>query len=128
MTDKPSDDWSDERLVERLKSAAIEQFDCSLDMERANRIDSKEIVPCADLLASRGPEAVRKLLPLLRDENPNVRLIAASCTFDLDPIVCRQVLHDLVRAGGILRLFAWAVWSRHDPGTAPDPTAFAKAE
>jgi hypothetical protein len=126
MSNTSFDNWDDDQLVEQLREAAVAQSDCRLDMERANQIDREQIVPYAAALHARGRETVRKILPLLHDANSNVRLIAASCVFDTDPAASRRVLQELIQDGGVMQLFAWAVWSRHDPQTAPDPVDFVR--
>jgi hypothetical protein len=124
MKGETRSDWVDDRLVEDFRKWAIEQSKCGFEPECANRIDNEELTPCRDILAARGLSALRKLLPLLKDDDPNVRLNAAGFAFDADPAACRSVLEALIKQRGITALFAWAVWSHHDPQTAPDPNSF----
>ena len=122
MSGEAKASWSDDQLVEHIGKWAIEQSKCGFDPVCANRINDDELVPCRDILASRGEASLLKLLPLLEDDNPYVRLNAASFTFAVAPAKCRKSLARLIREGGIPSLFAWAIWSHHDPETAPDAT------
>ena len=117
-------DWPEDRLVQDFRKWAIEQSKFRFEPDRANRIDHEELIPCGDILAARGLRALHKLLALLKDDNPNVRLNAAAFAFDADPAACRSTLEVLITEGGVLALLAWAVWSHHDPQTAPDPDIF----
>jgi hypothetical protein len=74
------------------------------------------------VLAARGKQAILKLLPLLEHDNPYAQLNGASFTFAAASAECRKSLERLVARGGFPALFAWAIWSHHDPDTAPDPT------
>ncbi len=113
--------WTDDQLVQHIRKWALEQSNCGFEPECLNQINDKELVPCRDVLVSRGAEALLKLLPLLEDDNPFARLNAASFAFEVAPSECRGALEGLLRWDGLLPLFALAVWSHHEPQTAPDP-------
>lgn len=61
------------------------------------------------------------LLPLLRDEHPDVQLIAAGFAYDVEPLVCRAVLEQLTTSMSAVGLSAWAMLAYKNPDDPPDP-------
>ncbi len=97
---------SDEQLVDRFRDAAIQQGKLLHDPRGSNRLNDAIITPCYMTLAARGRSSAQKILDLITDENPNVRLNAAAFGFELDPSSCRPVLIKLIEDNNILSAFA----------------------
>src|SRR5580704_14464615 len=97
MTQSPQSDWSDNQIVECIRRWSLESAKCGLDSDRYNKINFDYFIPCAELLKKRGIVSLSKLLPLLDDENPDVRLTAASIAYMADPGRCRRVLVELMK-------------------------------
>jgi len=123
MSEMLSHDWSDERIAAYIREWAIERSKCGLDVEKYNRINDEHLSPAMKLLQERGPGAVSKMLPLLEDDNPDVRLATAYFAYDLDPPECRAALEELMKTANFTGLMAYgALWLK-DPTAAPDPVA-----
>lgn len=120
--DGPSPDWTDERIVECIRHWSLESAKCGFDSDCYNKINFDYFIPCAELLTKRGTAALAKLLPLLDDENPDVRLTAASIAYVADPGKCRRVLVELMRTPDRLGVAAWGSLAALDPKNAPKPT------
>jgi hypothetical protein len=124
MSARPDSGWSDERLVEYVRHWAVERSNCGRDGYAADRINKLHVFPAGDILQKRGPAALAKLLPLLDDDNADVRLSAASLAYDVARPVCRTVLEELVKTLDMPGIMAWTILSIKDPGGVPDPTKF----
>jgi hypothetical protein len=74
------------------------------------------------MLKTRGPSSLAKLLPLLDDESPDVRLTAASIADEVDRVRCRNVLLDLMKTPDRVGVVAWGSLAALDPKNAPKPT------
>lgn len=122
MSDKPDHSWSDDELVDYIRQWAIERSKCGRDSYAAKRIDERHVFPAGNILTDRGPEAVFKLLPLLHDDNREVRLAAASIAYEVDKQKCRKVLEELVKTpdmAGIMALMTLSV--KEGPDSVPNP-------
>jgi hypothetical protein len=122
MNQMPRPEWSDDQIVECIHYWALESTKCGLDGECYNQINFKYFVPCAALLKDRGVSSLRKLLPLLGDESPDVRLTAASIAYTVDKVKCRQVLLDLMQTPDRIGVAAWGSLAVLDRDNAPKPT------
>ncbi|HTS92243.1 MAG TPA: DUF2019 domain-containing protein [Stellaceae bacterium] len=72
----------------------------AMDIPRANKLveDTNAI---GRELASRGPEAIAALLPLLEHENDSIRMSAAAHCHAIEPERSRQVLDDISAHGDV---------------------------
>jgi hypothetical protein len=122
MTSLPQPNWSDDQIVECVRHWSLGSTKCGLDGHRYNKINFKYFVPCADMLKTRGPSSLAKLLPLLDDESPDVRLTAASIAYEADTVRCRNVLLDLMKTPDRVGVVAWGSLAALDPKNAPKPT------
>jgi hypothetical protein len=122
MTSFPETNWSDDQIVECIRHWAIESAKCGLDGYRYNEINFQYFVPCAKMLKKRGRASLAKLLPLLEDSSPDVRLTAASIAYETDTAGCRRVLEDLMKAPDRIGIAAWGSLAALDPKSAPKPT------
>lgn len=122
MIQLPDSNWSDQKIIECIHHWAIESAKCGLDGELYNKISDKYFTPCAQILKRRGTEALAKLLPLLQDKNPDVRLTAASIAYEVDPGGCRRVLVELMKTPDRIGIMAWGSLAVLDPKNAPKPT------
>jgi hypothetical protein len=114
------DRWTDECIVSHLHKWAVRQSECGFNAAKANRIADQELFPLQKILESRGPGSLLKLLPLTRDKNANVRLIAAGFAFQAAPSECRRVLEDLIAGRGMVAILAWATLAQMYPDNPPD--------
>src|SRR5262245_6649274 len=73
------------------------------------------------LLRERGPGAIAKALPLLGDDNPDVRLAAAAFAYKIDPPRCLEVLRDLMKTPNMIGMLAYSSLWIEDPAACPDP-------
>jgi len=121
MTGQPSHDWSDAQLVEYIHKWSTERWNCGLDSHRATRIDKEHLAPCAAMLEKRGATALAKLLPLLDDDNPQVRILAACFAYKVNAAACRKTLEDLMKTPDIVGVLAWTALSSKDPSIVPSP-------
>jgi hypothetical protein len=129
MSDQLNADWSDERIVGYIRHWAIEHGKCGLDSYSADRINRRYVFPAGKILADRGPGSLAKLLPLLDDIDPDVRLMAAGIAYDADKDACRRTLEELMKSSGIVRILAWATLSHKEgPGTIPYPSMSRDSE
>lgn len=90
-------------------------------MRSNNRITDRELFPAQAILAVRGADALRKLLPLAEDENPAARWVAASFAYDVAPEICRPVLEGVMSERSMIGMLAWAVLAHKNPDAPPDP-------
>jgi hypothetical protein len=124
MRKEPSSLWDDGQLVEYIRKWAIEQSECGRDGYAAGRIDERYIFPAAKILTDRGPESVAELLPLLHDNNPDVRLAAASIAYEMDKVECRKVLEELAKTPDMVGIMALMTLSaKEGPDAVPNPSA-----
>jgi hypothetical protein len=124
MTDQLSSDWSDEQIVEYIRHWAVEHGKCGRDGYAANRVNERHIFPAGRILSDRGSHSLAKLLPLLNDDNPDVRLAAASLAYDVDTSACRTVLGDLMKTADVTGFMAWVTLSAKEGSDAvPNPGA-----
>jgi hypothetical protein len=122
MTEQPSPHWSDERIVEYIRHWATERSKCGRDGFAADQINKKYVFPAGTILGERGPQSVAKLLPLLDDENPDVRLTAASLAYEVDTRACRGVLEGLMKTLDMAGIMAWTILSlKEGPDAVPNP-------
>ena len=89
--------YSDAELIKYFRNAALERAKTGFNARKGNRIADEKLTPAYEALASRGKEAVGKLLQLTTDENTRVRLEAAVYAYDTDPAACRAALQGLIR-------------------------------
>lgn len=123
MTEAPSSDWSDAELVDYIRHWAIERSKCGLDVETYNWIIAEHLSPAEKILEGRGPGSVAKALPLLTDDNPEVRLVAAGFAYQIDPPRCLDVLMDLMKTPSLIGIAAYmALWVT-DRAATPDLVA-----
>jgi hypothetical protein len=122
MKQSPTSDWSDEKIVECIHYWSAQSSKCGFDSDKYNKINFEYLVPCADMLKIRGPASLAKLLPLLDDENSEVRLATASIAYEVDKTACRKVLGALMKTPDGVGLMAWAALCQLDPSAAPTPT------
>ena len=92
-----SSEWTDKELVDYFKESAIDRSRCGFNAAAGNRILDQQLVPCYKALVGRGAPALSKLLALTKDNDPNVRLEAATFAYDTDPDTCRRTLEELIR-------------------------------
>jgi hypothetical protein len=123
MTETLSRDWSDERIVAYIREWAIERSKCGLDSEKYNRINDEHLSPAMKLLRERGPGSIAKVLPLLDDDNPDVRLAAAAFAYKIDPPRCLEVLRDLMKTPSLIGFAAYGSLWLEDPAACPDLVA-----
>jgi hypothetical protein len=121
MNQKLERDWSDEQIVEYIRHWGIEHWKCGRDGYSANRVNEQHIFPAGKILSDRGSVSLAKVLPLLDDSNPNVRLTAASLAYDVDPVTCRKALEELTLTLDNAGILAWAILTLKDPNNAPNP-------
>jgi hypothetical protein len=121
MTEQLSDDWSDEQIVDYIRHWGIEHWKCGRDGYAANRINEQHIFPAGEILSRRGRGSLMKLLPLLKDNNPNVRLAAASLAYDVATPASREALEELVKTLDMAGILAWATLTiKEGPDAVPD--------
>lgn len=123
MTGIDLSDMTDEELVNHFHRGVLRLDSSFADVERNNRIDETELMPCFKILASRGGKSARKLATLASDSNPNVRLKAAVYAFEFAPDTCRHVLQEMTKRRDVFAVFAWAALCRMDPSAAPPASA-----
>lgn len=86
---------SDEQLVSVIERLSEESSKCEIT-KKYNRL-ALEWKRAWDVLRSRGPDAVKKLLPLLSSVNQRVRLDVAKVCYPLSPEECHRVIVELER-------------------------------
>jgi hypothetical protein len=121
MTTEERSAWTDEQLVEHTRKWAIELSTCRLNAVKHNRIMDRELSPIQTILTARGADALRKLLPLMQDQNPAVRWVAASFAYDVAPDMCRSALEGVMGERSMIGILAWAVLASKSPDAPPDP-------
>ena len=127
MSEKPNAAWDDEKLVAHIRHWAVERWKCGLDSYAADQISTKHLFPCRTILEKRGLHALAKLLPLLHDDNRDVRLTAASFAYDVDRPACQKALFDLMLTLNLVGLTAWVVLSdKEGPDAVPDPATIGR--
>ena len=99
-------DLTDAKIVERIRSAAIERGRTGFNWRVANRILEESILPAYKILAARGQNSLKALLPLVDDSNAYVRLDAAVLAYDLNPSQCRAALESLIDQPGWVGMMA----------------------
>jgi hypothetical protein len=122
MTESPNSTWTDDQIIQCIHHWAVEAGNVGLDADRYNEINDKYFVPCAEILKARGAASLAKLLPLLEDGNPEVRLTAAGIAYEADIPRCRKVLENLMKTPDRIGLLAWATVAAKEPGNAPKPS------
>jgi hypothetical protein len=85
-----------DELLKRFEKACLEQDNTYItnDVGKFNK-EFQTLVSIADVLAVRGPEARRSLLPLLNHENRQVRLQAAKFVYPVAREEATKCLKDL---------------------------------
>lgn len=121
MTMEEKSAWTDEQLIEYIRKWAVELSTCRLDMVKHNRILDQELFPAQAILAARGADTLRKLLPLAKDGSPTVRWVAASFAYDVAPDICHPVLEEVMSDSGMIGMLAWAFLAYKNPDAPPDP-------
>lgn len=86
---------SDDELSSTFERLSVEMSKCPLT-NKFNRL-ALELHEVFNFMKSRGPGTIRKFLPFLSHDNPEVRLSAAMLCYDLAPTDCRHVLLELER-------------------------------
>jgi len=124
MRERPSAEWSDEQIVEYIRHWAIERSKCGRDGYAANRINEEHVFPAGKILEKRGTRSLAKLLPLLQDDNADVRLSAASLAYEVDRRACLRMLEELAKTPNMVGIMAWVTISlKAGPDAVPDPGA-----
>jgi hypothetical protein len=119
MTDGSKANWIDEQIVQHMRNCAIEYSKCGFNMIRANRIMDKELRPSYEVLKHRGDAALRKLLPLLSDENSTVQWVAAGFAYDVEPAACRRVLEQVMQQRGVTGIMAFVTLAERNLDSLP---------
>ena len=124
MNDDPTPSWGDERIVDYIRHWAIERSKCGRDGYAANRINEEHVFPAGEILKERGTQSLAKLLPLLQDDNADVRLSAASLAYEVDGPACLRMLEELAKTPNMVGIMAWVTISlKAGPDAVPDPGA-----
>src|SRR5437016_2103647 len=91
---------SNEQLADNFREFSAQEFDAELGSEnqRMNRL-ARATIAITRVLRSRGPEALRLLVPLLDHQNAQVRLNAARAVMSLEQERAIATLQDLHRRG-----------------------------
>ena len=91
---------SNEELAEQFAELSLNEFDAELGSEnkRMNRL-ARATIAITRVLRSRGPEALRLLLPLLDHQNAQVRLNGARAVMSVERERAIATLQDLHRRG-----------------------------
>jgi hypothetical protein len=123
VKNQPLKSKNDVELVEIYRDAASAQGRAmfSGDPKTANN-HVKAIVAVCQILRSRGVESQRHLLPLLRHEDNNVRIWAASHALEFAPEIAEGVLEEIERtAKGFIVVGAHYVLKQWREGTYKFP-------
>lgn len=124
MKDDLASGWDDKRVIDYIRHWAIERAKCGRDGYASNRINEIHVFPAGKILKERGTPSLAKLLPLLGDDNADVRLTAASLAYEVDRPACRQMLEELAKQLDMVGIMAWATLSlKEGPDAVPDPGA-----
>ena len=88
-----------DELLKRFEKACLEQYDTYItdDFDKFNA-NFQILVSITDELKARGPDARRSLLPLLSNNNRQVRLQAAKCVYPVAQGETKKCLQDLAAA------------------------------
>lgn len=121
MIEDPTPGLREEQIIQQLREAAIAYSGCGFNTVKANRIMDKQLRPAYTALKARGDAALKKLLPLMNDDNPTVRWVAAGFAYDVEPDICRRVLEEIMKEPGINAIMAWAALAERTPESPPDP-------
>jgi hypothetical protein len=125
MKDNPNSSWDDERIVDYIRFWAIERSKCGRDGYGANRLNERHVFPAGEILKERGTQSLAKLLPLLQDDNADVRLSAASLAYEVDGPACLRMLEELAKTPNMVGIMAWVTISlKAGPDAVPDPARF----
>jgi len=119
MTDESKADWTDNQIVQHMRDCAIQYSKCGFNVVKANRIMDKELRRSYELLKQKGDAALRKLLPLLHDENPTVRWVAAGFAYDVEPAACRRVLEQVMQERGVNGIMAFVTLAERNLDALP---------
>lgn len=84
---------SDEELRNHFERLAVAMSKCELT-KKFNRL-ARELYEVRKAIRDRGPDTIRKFLPLLSHDIPRVRLSAATFCYDLAPEDCHRVIVEL---------------------------------
>ncbi len=84
------DTASDGELRDIFEQLCVEMSKCPLT-DKYNRL-GRQLYGVFNAIKSRGPDTIRKFLPLLSYSNPEVRLSAAVLCYNLASEDCRSVL------------------------------------
>jgi hypothetical protein len=122
MNQLPQPTWTDDQIVKCILYWALKSAQCGLDSDCYNKINFQYFVPCAEMLKKRGIASLAKLLPLLDDNDPDIRLTAASIAYEADTVRCRRVLEKLMKKPDRIGVAAWGSLAGLDPKNAPKPT------
>jgi hypothetical protein len=99
MNETPYSSMSIDELIKRFENTGLEQYDTYITEDRDVYKKNYDIqVAITNELKSRGPNARRSLLVLLRHENPQVRLRAAKRVYPVARVEAKKCLQDLAAA------------------------------
>src|ERR1700681_2308038 len=127
MTDSLNSNSTDEQVVNYIHEWTIERWKCGLDSDKYNQINDKHLAPAIKILENRGPASISKVLTLLQNNNPDVRLATATIAYELDTVECRKVLEDLIKTPDSVGIMAWATLAVKDPDNTPSPREIWKS-
>ncbi len=100
MTAPDLNSLTNEQLAQRFCDLSIEEFDAGLRNELKRQIRlARAMIAVADVLESRGADALRVLLPLLSYQNAQVRLNAAKVLKPVERERATATLEELAKWG-----------------------------
>ena len=108
---------ADDQIVEQIRKWSVERGKCGFNAEKSNRISNEKLFPLETMLKARGDASISKLVSLTKNENPEVRLVAASIVFEVAPEAARHTLLELMARCDRTGILAWGVWAYKDPSS-----------
>jgi hypothetical protein len=126
MTQRDLRDASNPEIIEQFRQAAIERGNTGFNWRLGNRILEQKMLPAYHELVARGPDALKGLLTLTADSNPNVRKSAAIMGYDRDPARCTETLKRLFDEPGWVSVMALVGLLHKNSGFAAEYSQRAK--
>ncbi|MGC2415825.1 MAG: hypothetical protein WA459_24400 [Stellaceae bacterium] len=118
--------FTDSEIVQYFRDSALERAKCGFNWRAGNRILDNKLAPAYQELAARGPGSARKLLQLTTDKDPHVRLEASVLAYEIDPVLCRSTLQELMRKLHPVGVQALIMLLHHDPDFSKEFERLAK--